>query len=93
MSLVNPVIAAFLWLILANFLGMIPSRDGHRARAAFLIVIGIPLLAWLVSVNGPLVALLVLAGALSVLRWPALMLLRWVRRRLPGAGTGAPAAD
>jgi len=91
MSLVNPVIGGFLWLILANILAMIPSRDGHRARAAFLIVIGIPLLAWLVWVNGPLVALLFLAGALSVLRWPALMLLRWVRQRLSGAG--APAAD
>lgn len=86
-----PLLLAFLWLILANLLGMIPSRDGHRARAALLIVIGLPLLGWLTWVNGPVVGLLFLAGAVSVLRWPVLMLLRRIRRRLSGGD--APAAD
>ncbi len=91
MSLVTPVIGGFLWLIMANLMGMIPSRDGHRARAVFLIITGIPLLALIVQENGLLVALPFVAGALSVLRWPVLLLLRRLRRLLPGVG--APAAD
>jgi hypothetical protein len=91
MSLLTPVIGGFLWLIVANLLGMIPSSDGHRARAVFLIAVGIPLLAWIVWESGPLVALGFLAAALSILRWPALMLLRRIRRSLPGLS--APAAD
>jgi hypothetical protein len=84
MSLVTPVICGFLWIIVANLLGMIPSRDGHRARAAFLIVTGIPLLAWLFWENGPLAAIIFLAGALSVLRVPALVVLRRIMRAMPG---------
>lgn len=86
-----PLVLAFLWLILANVLAMIPSRDGHRARAVFLIVIGVPLVGWVSWVNGPVVGLLLLAAGVSVLRWPVLFLLRWVKRRL--AGDGSPAAD
>ncbi len=81
-SLVNPVVGALVWLIVANILGMIPSSDGYRTRAAFLIVIGLPLLGWLVAENGLFVAVFFLATALSVLRWPALMLLRRIRRQL-----------
>jgi hypothetical protein len=86
-----PLILAFLWLILANVLAMIPSRDGHRARAVFLIIIGVPLVGWVTWANGPVVGLLVLAAGISVLRWPVLFLLRWVKRRFSGDGT--PAAD
>ena len=86
-SLVNPVVGALVWLITANLLGMIPSRDGYRTRAAFLILIGLPLLGWLVAENGPFVALFFLAAALSILRWPALMLLRRIRRQLDWSGS------
>jgi len=34
--------------------------------------------------NGIVVALLVLAAAASVLRWPVRYLLRWVRRQIGG---------
>lgn len=86
-----PLVLSFLWLILANVLAMIPSKDGHRTRAAFLIVIGVPLVGWVTWVNGPVVGLLILAAGVSVLRWPVLFLLRWIRRRL--AGDESPAAD
>jgi hypothetical protein len=86
-----PLVLAFLWLILANVLAMIPSKDGHRARAVFLIIIGVPLVGWVSWVNGPVVGLLLLAAGVSVLRWPVLFLLRWIKRRI--GGDGSPAAD
>jgi hypothetical protein len=86
-----PLILAFLWLILANVLAMIPSNDSHRSRAVFLIVIGVPLIGWVTWSNGPVVGLLLLAAGVSVLRWPVLFLLRWVRRRISGDST--PASD
>jgi hypothetical protein len=84
-----PLVLALLWLILANVLAMIPSRDQHRARAVFLIIIGVPLVGWVTWANGPVIGLLVLAAGVSVLRWPVLFLLRWVKRRFAGDPTAA----
>ena len=53
---------ACLWLVLANVLAMIPSRDNHWARAYGLIALGVPLVGWVTWVNGPTVGLLVLAA-------------------------------
>jgi hypothetical protein len=68
------------WLVLANVLAMIPSRDNHWARAYGLIGIGVPLVGWVTWDNGPIVGLLVLGAGASVLRWPLIYLTRWVRR-------------
>ena len=76
---------ALVWLVLANVLAMIPSRDNHWARAYALIGLGVPLVGWVTWVNGPVVGLLVLAAGASVLRWPLIYLGRWVRRRIGGA--------
>ena len=78
------LILSFVWLILANVLAMIPSNDEHWRRAYFLIAVGLPLWVWLLIQNGPLVAIIVLAAAASVLRWPVRYLLRWVRRQVGG---------
>ena len=75
---------ALLWLVLANVLAMIPSRDNHWARAYVLIGLGVPLVGWVTWDNGPIVGLLVLAAGASVLRWPLIYLGRWVRRRVGG---------
>ena len=75
---------SFVWLILANVLAMIPSNDDHWRRAYFLIAVGLPLWVWLLIQNGPFVAIVVLAAAASVLRWPVRYLLRWVRRQVGG---------
>ena len=40
------VIAGFLWLLIANVLAMIPSKDNHWTRAYWLIGFGIPILLW-----------------------------------------------
>ena len=75
---------ASLWLVLANVLASVPRRDRHWVGFYALIAVGIPILGWVTWTNGPVVGLLVLAGAASMLRWPVLHLLR--RFRHPPAG-------
>ncbi|MFE3839384.1 DUF2484 family protein [Pseudogemmobacter sonorensis] len=71
---------ACLWLILANLIAMLPSRDHHRRAAAGLVAVGIPLLGWVTWTSGPVFGLLLLAGGVSVLRWPLAWLWRGLRR-------------
>lgn len=78
----TPLALCFLWLIAANLLAMLPSRDHHWRRAYVLIAIGIPLLGWVTYVLGPLVGLGFLAAGASVLRWPLIYLWRWLRRQI-----------
>ena len=77
-----PLILCLLWLIVANLIGMLPSRDLHWRAAYVLIAVGVPLLGWLTWTGGPLIGMLILAAAASVLRWPVYFLGRWLRRRL-----------
>jgi membrane-bound metal-dependent hydrolase YbcI (DUF457 family) len=78
------LVAAFLWLILANVLAMFPSKDNHWRNAYGLIAVGIPILGWVTWTNGPIIGLVVLAGAASVLRWPLVYLWRWIKARSVG---------
>lgn len=73
---------ACLWLVLANVLGMLPSRDNHWTRAYVLIALGVPLIGWVWWQSGPRVGVVVLLAGMSVLRWPMLYLIRWLRARL-----------
>lgn len=75
---------ACLWLIAANLLGMMPSRDNHWRRAYALIALGIPILGYVTYQNGPVAGLVVLAGGVSILRWPVRSLGRWVLRQVRG---------
>lgn len=75
-------VAACLWLVVANLLAMLPSRDNHWRRAYALITIGVPILGWVTLQNGPWVALILLAAGASVLRWPVIYLTRWLRRQI-----------
>jgi len=72
------LIAAFVWLIAANIIAMVPSRDHHWRAAYGLIAVGIPLIGWVTYENGPFWGLAVLAGGASVLRWPLIYLWRWI---------------
>lgn len=72
------LILACLWVVLANVLAMIPSRDNHWRRAYLLIAIGIPILGYVTYQNGPWWGLALLAGGMSILRWPLVYLLRWI---------------
>ena len=71
---------ALVWLVLANILALLPSRDNHWSRAYLLIALGVPLLGYVTYENGPWVGLLLLAAGASVLRWPVIYLGRWLRR-------------
>ena len=75
------LVAACVWIVLANVLALIPSKDNHWSRAYVLIAIGIPILGWVTYQNGPWVGLLCLAAGASVLRWPVFFLFRWIRER------------
>ena len=73
------LILACLWLVAANLIGMVPSRDHHWRAAYGLIAVGIPIVGYVTWQMGPLLGLLVLAAGASVLRWPVYFLWRWVR--------------
>lgn len=77
---------ALAWCVLANVIGMFPSRHKHWPQAYALIAVGLPLLGWVFWQNGLLIGSLVLLAAASILRWPVRFLLRWLRRRALGQG-------
>ncbi|ETX28212.1 DUF2484 family protein [Roseivivax isoporae] len=82
------LVLALVWMLSANLMAMLPSRDNHWMRAYVLIALGIPLLGFVTYQNGPWVGLLLLAAGMSVLRWPVRHLVRWARGR-SGSGSGA----
>lgn len=82
------LLLACLWGIGATMTAMLPTRDNHWRAAYVLIAIGIPVLGYVTYQNGPWVGLVVLAAGASVLRWPLIYLVRWLRRR-PAGGKSA----
>ncbi len=75
------LIVALIWLVLANVIGMFPSRKKHWPAAYFLIAIGIPLLGWVTYETGAIVGLIALIAGSSILRWPLIYLIRRLRRQ------------
>ena len=71
-----------LWLVSANVLALLPSRDNHWFRAYVLITVGVPLLGYITYENGPLIGMAFLLAGASVLRWPVIYLGRWARRMI-----------
>ncbi|QYZ68492.1 DUF2484 family protein [Neotabrizicola shimadae] len=80
------LVLACIWAVVASVIAMLPNRI-HWPAAYALIVVGIPILGFVTYQNGPIMGLLVLAGGVSILRWPVLFLFRWLR----GQVTGQPA--
>ncbi len=78
-----PLTPALLWLITANLIAMLPSRDHHWRAAYALIAIGLPLLLWIYEAHGARWTLPFLLGAASLLRWPLWHLWRRLRATLP----------
>ncbi len=74
------LILACVWLLIANVLAMLPSKDNHWRRAYVLIALGIPLLGFVTYENGPWIGLVVLIAGMSMLRWPVIYLTRWLKR-------------
>lgn len=77
-----PLILCLIWLVAANVIGMLPSRDYHWRAAYLMIAVGLPLLVWVTVEGGLLIGALVLAAAASILRWPLIFAWRWVKQRL-----------
>ena len=75
-------ILALGWLILANVIGMFPSKHKHWPAAYGLIAVGLPLLGWVFWENGIWIGLVVLVAAASILRWPVRFLIRWISAML-----------
>lgn len=73
------VISGLVWLVAANVIAMLPSRDQHWRAAYGLIALGVPLLGWITYTAGPLLGLAFLLGGASVLRWPLIRLWRRVQ--------------
>lgn len=78
----NSLILAGIWVVLAQIIAVLPSRDRHWRAAYILISIGVPVLAFVIWENGFWVGLLVLFAAMSILRWPVYYAWRWTMRRL-----------
>lgn len=72
------LVLALIWLVAANLIGMVPCKNKHWPQAYVLIAIGLPILAYVAWDSGILVALIVLAAAASILRWPVRFFVRWV---------------
>lgn len=77
------LILALCWLVLANVIGMFPSKKKHWPAAYGLMTVGLPLLVWVVWQNGPWIGFFVLVAAMSILRWPVRYLFRWLFARTP----------
>lgn len=73
------LVLALIWLVVANLRAMFPSRDQYWRFAYGMIAIGVPVLGYVTYENGMWVGLFVLAAGASVLRWPVIYLVRWVR--------------
>lgn len=76
------LICACIWVVVANLLAMLPSKDNMWKKAYVLIAVGVPLLGWVTYENGAFVGVLALAAGMSVLRWPVLYLGRWVKSKM-----------
>jgi len=73
-----------LWVLAANVIAMFPSKRNHWPAAYALIAVGIPLLGFVTYQHGPWLGLAILVAGASILRWPVIYLVRWMRRGLGG---------
>jgi hypothetical protein len=70
---------ALIWLIVANLIAMLPTRDHHWRAAYLLMATGLPLVVWVFETHGVTWAVAFLIAAGSILRWPLYFLGRWLR--------------
>jgi hypothetical protein len=75
------LILACVWALVATGCAMLPHR-WHWPAAYALIAAGIPILGLVTWQEGPVWGFLVMAGGVSVLRWPFRRAGLWLRGRL-----------
>ena len=69
-------------MVVVNLRAMFPSKDNHWKFAYVMIAVGVPILIWVLMDHGPLLAGVLLLGAMWVMRWPVIYLSRWLRRKV-----------
>ena len=69
-------------MIVANVRAMFPSKDNHWRFAYAMIAVGLPILIWVYFDHGLWLSLILLLGAMWVMRWPVIYLGRWIKRVL-----------
>ncbi len=74
-----PVVLAFLWCVLANLIGMLPSKHKHWPSFYVLVTFGVPILAWVYASDGVVFGMIFTLAGISIFRWPVRYLLRWLR--------------
>ena len=80
----TPLVFFCIWVVVASAIGFGPRRF-HWRGAIVLMISAVPLLASLYLEYGPWWTLLAFAAVMSILRWPALFLVRRLGRII---GTG-----
>jgi hypothetical protein len=73
--------AVALWLVVANVIAMLPTRDSHWTSAYILMALAIPLVIWLWVTSGPVMVCAFVLAAMSILRWPMIYMYRWILRQ------------
>ena len=76
-----PLTLGCLWLIVANLIAVLPTRDHHWRAAYALMAAGLPLLIWITATQQALWSAAFLLAAASILRWPLWHLWRWTITR------------
>lgn len=74
------LILAFVWMVVANVIGMFPSHDNHWRNAYMLIGVGVPIVLFVIWQNGLGIGVLVLLMGAWVLRWPVYYLALWLKK-------------
>lgn len=69
------------WGLAANIIALMPKRI-HWPAAYVLMLCAVPVLIAVWSAHGIVIALIILLAMMSILRWPVLYALRWLRARL-----------
>ena len=76
----TPLVLAFIWIIVTNFIAILPSKDHHWTAAYILIAMGLPIAGWVFWVHGFWIGLAVFIAGASMLHWPIRYLWRWIKR-------------
>ncbi len=76
-----------IWVVAATCIGMLPMRY-HWRGAIGLMATGAPLLVWIFWTHGVWIGLACIVAMVSILRWPALFLIRRLGRLLGAKRSG-----
>ncbi len=74
------LVAAFVWLLVANLRAMFPSKDHLWKFAYVMIGLGIPILIGVAIQNSIWLALVLLGMGAWIMRWPVIYFWRWIKK-------------